>query len=315
MKTNGLIECNILDDSQTANVVAVAKALALPLRVEIIRQLFEKAMSITEIAKINRISNSTAIFHLRLLQEAGLITVEYAPSKKGMAQICYNDFLNVNFHLSEIKHDTTNFYTQSLPVGLYVAAQFDDYVRFATDSEIVRIGLHDIFNNKRQQAQLLWSKGGWVTYAFSNEFAQNAEVSELSVSLEICSEVAYYRDDWKSDIDFFINGIKLLTYTSPGDFGGRRGLLNPDWWQDNSTQYGLLKTISVTEKGVFLDNTIVNSDIALSDLNISDGNQILFTVRCDKTAEHYGGFNIFGKKFGNYPQDIVLTAAYKPIVK
>ena len=312
MNSSGHIEYNVLDITQTAKIVSAAKALALPLRVQIIRQLFEKAMSITEIAKTNHISVSTALFHLRLLQEAGLVIMEYAPSKKGMAQICYNDFLSVTFHLSEIRRDTTNFFTQAMSVGMYVAAQFDEYVRFATDSEIVRIGLHDVFNNKRQQAQLLWSKGGWVTYAFSNEFAQNAIVSELSVSLEICSEVAYYRNDWKSDIDFYINGIRLLTFTSPGDFGGRRGRLNPEWWQNNSTQYGLLKKISVTEEGVFLDDSPVNTAVTLSDLKISDGNRILLTIRCDKSSEHYGGFNIFGKTFGNYPQDIVLTAAFKP---
>ncbi len=311
MITNGLIQCDLLDESQKDKIVDVAKALALPLRVDIICQLFKKAMSVTEIAKVNGISNSTALFHIRILEKAGLIVVEYAPSKKGMAQICYNDFLNINFNLSKVTRNTTRFYTQSVPVGLYIAARFDDYIRFATDSEIVRIGLNDIFNNKRQQAQLLWTKGGWVTYAFSNEFAHDNDVSELSISLEICSEVAYYRNDWKSDIDFLINGVKLLTYTSPGDFGDRRGRLNPDWWQDNSTQYGLMKTISVTKQGVLLDNVIVNDAVTLHDLNLKKDNHIDFTVRCDKDSEHYGGFNIFGKSFGDHPQDIVLTAAYK----
>lgn len=311
MITSGIIDCNILDTTQTDKIVSVAKALALPIRVEIVRQLFDKPMSITEIARNNHISNSTAIFHIRLLHEAGLISVEYSPSKKGMVQICYNNFSKACFYLMQEKHETTNFYTQSLPVGLYVAAQFDEYVRFATKSEIVRIGLNDIFNNKRQEAELLWTKGGWVTYAFSNEFAQDTEVNMLSVSLEICSEISYYRNDWKSDIDFYVNGIKLLTYTSPGDFGDHRGLLNPDWWQNNSTQYGNLKTISVTEQGVFLDNILTNKEITLSKLRLNEGNSILFTISCDKNSEHYGGFNLFGKTFGNFPQDIVLTATYK----
>lgn len=309
----GLLHYNIFNRDQQENIVNIAKALSLPIRVEILRQLHTKPMSIVELAKTNGISNSTAIFHLKVLENANLISIQYAPSKKGMAQICFDDFIDIRFSLSDERPKAVDVYTQSVPVGLYVDAEFDDYVRFATNEEFLRISLNDIYNEKRQAAQLLWTKGGYVTYAFSNEFAQGTEVCELNLSLEICSETTYYRDDWKSDIDFYVNGIKLLTYTSPGDFGEQRGRLNPAWWADNSTQYGLLKTISVTPKGTFLDKVLVNPAVTVHDLALAQGNKILFTVSCEKGAEHYGGFNIFGKSFGNYPQDIVLTASYKKI--
>ena len=307
----GYFYYNLLDVNNSENITDIAKALSLPIRVEILRQLHKTPMSIVELAKANNISNSTVIFHLKILEKAKLITMQYAPDKKGKTQINFDNFIDIHFSISENRKSSVEIYSQSVPVGLYVDAKFDGYVRFATDKDFMRISLNDIYNEKRTEMQLLWTDGGYVTYAFSNEFAQNSEVYELNISLEICSETTYYRNDWKSDIDFYINGKKLLTYTSPGDFGEQRGRLNPEWWPDNNTQFGLLKTISVTSKGVFLDKVLVNPNITLSDLDIAQGNRILFSVGCDKNSKHYGGFNIFGKSFGNYPQDIILSASYK----
>ena len=48
----------------------------------------------------------------------------------------------------------------------------------------------------------------------------------------------------------------------------------------------------------------------LLDLNIDSGNRLNFSVYIKKNAYYVGGFNIFGKGFGNHPHDIVMNAVY-----
>ena len=74
---------------------------------------------------------------------------------------------------------------------------------------------------------------------------------EISFTFEICSETIYFNNNWPSDITVRVNGVELLTFTSPGDFGGRRGKYTPAYWPVTSTQFGLLKKIAVNNDGVF----------------------------------------------------------------
>ena len=138
------------------------------------------------------------------------------------------------------------------------------------------------------------------------------KVTELRFSMEICSETSYYKNNWKSDISFAVNGREIATYTSPGDYGGVRGKLNPDWWPNNLTQYGTLITLSITDEGTFLNNTPI-SKVALRDLALDEGNSILFSIYNKPDAKYYGGFNLFGQHFGNHEQSILLTAQTQPL--
>jgi len=51
------------------------------------------------------------------------------------------------------------------------------------------------------------------------------------------------------------------------------------------------------------------SDVGIKELNL---NQSFITIRIgvDKDAQHRGGMNIFGEKFGNYPQTFTLGLEY-----
>lgn len=198
---------------------------------------------------------------------------------------------------------------QSVPVGCYVNADFfSGGFRIAADGNpIVRFEVGEAFDPRRTQALLLWTEGGWVEYAFSNYFAKENIVRELRISLEICSETALYRNDWKSDVTFSVNGRELCTWTCPGDYGGTRGRLNPDWWPISVTQFGDLVTLTVNGEGTFL-NHVRAGDVNLADLKLGEGDRLLFSLGNKRDAVHVGGFNLFGRKMGNYEQDIVLTA-------
>ena len=69
-----------------------------------------------------------------------------------------------------------------------------------------------------------------------------------------------------------------------------------------------LITITINNDGVFLNNQLVNKKVTLDDLKLKNHNRLLFSLYNKLDAEFYGGFNLFGKGFGNHEQDIVLSA-------
>ena len=136
--------------------------------------------------------------------------------------------------------------------------------------------------------------------------------SEISFSFEICSEANYYNNNWPSDITLSINKTELCTFTSPGDFGGRQGKYTPEYWPITSTQFGMLKTLTINETGVYLDNQLVNQHITFQDLRLFEGSSIQLTIGIKDDAKYVGGINLFGKDFGDYPQAIVMQIKTTP---
>ncbi|MEI0736074.1 hypothetical protein VQ056_04475 [Paenibacillus sp. JTLBN-2024] len=78
-------------------------------------------------------------------------------------------------------------------------------------------------------------------------------LTDIRISLEICSEAPGYDENWPSDILFSVGGVEVCKWTSPGDFGSVRGKLTPLWWDQGSTQHGLLKTLWINADGTFMD--------------------------------------------------------------
>lgn len=103
--------------------------------------------------------------------------------------------------------------------------------------------------------------------------------------------------------------MEVGSWTSPADFGGERGVLTPQWWEEWNSQYGLLKVWQVNREGGFVDG-ITCSDVCLDDLGIMNGPFIPVRIGVKPDAHHAGGINIFGRHFGNYPQDLVLRLNY-----
>ncbi len=158
-------------------------------------------------------------------------------------------------------------------------------------------------------AQLLWFATGYVEYRFPKKLPPRATPQSLSLSTEICSEAAGHAEDWPSDITLWINNVEIGNWTSPGDFGEDRGLLNPDWWNSNNTQHGVLKVWQVTTNGSFVDGLPI-SPTTIDDLNILNSPYLTIRIGIKPDAEYKGGVNLFGRYFGNYPQDMVLRLVY-----
>ena len=118
-----------------------------------------------------------------------------------------------------------------------------------------------------------------------------------------------YRDPWKSDISVSLNGRLLGVWTSPCDCGGRRGKLTPAWWSELSTQFGFLKTWHVDAQGCFLDNKRI-SDVTLESLALWEDDFLSLRIEAAPDAANAGGLNLFGERFGDYAQPIVLRVGY-----
>jgi len=291
--------------------VELFKALGSQARLDILGLLAEGPKNINELVSVLGLAQPTVTKHVQQLEQCGLIESEYMPGQQGMQKRCklrYDRFL-VSFENlvgSDMKVEEV-----SMPIGLYTLANPSGTCGLANRDRMV--GFVDIpqafYDPARATAQILWMADGFVEYVFPCTLPSTADVRRLELMMEICAEAPNYDHDYPSDITVWINGVEIGTWTAPGDFGGKRGLLNPDWWIDHMTQYGAQKIWSVDQEGAYVDGTKV-SDTSLSRALVVPGQPISVRIGVKPDAEHPGGFNLFGSGFGNYAQDLVLRMHY-----
>lgn len=303
---------SIKNQDDYSKIAKICNALSSEVRLKMIEQLQHEPLTVPELAKKNFLSVSATVYNVNCLYESGIIDIVYHQAKGGSVRTCYRMLKDVYINLFlpyDLQDETEVSY--SMGVGQFVNCEGSTDCSFVTTEKLYHVSWNNVFIRERFDAQLFFSLNGTVTYAFPSNFATMHNCTELNISLEICSETFEYDNSWKSDITFWINGVELFTYTSPADFGGRRGLLNPNWWKLNASQHGELKVIKITGKGTFLDGELVNKNVTIDCLDLKSSPAVLFKLGNKPDAEYVGGFNIFGSKFGDYPQDIVLTAKYK----
>lgn len=113
-----------------------------------------------------------------------------------------------------------------------------------------------------------------------------------------------------SDITLSVNGVETGIWTSQGDFGGVRGRLTPEWWPIEQTQYGVLKRWRITMDGTYVDGEKI-SEVSLDNINLEANPHICMRLEVKEDARNVGGINLFGKRFGNYNQDLVMRTHYE----
>lgn len=286
-------------------------ALASEPRLRILELLSEQLLNMSEIAAALEMPLATAVMHAGVLERAGLITTERRPAKRGTQRVCARVYDSVLVQLPTQRRDDLTVLELSMPVGAYVDCQVSPTCGLASEGGI--IGFFDdpasFYEPERWGAQLVWFHHGYVEYRFPNRIPRGAQLTSLQVSLEVCSEAPLHHDDWPSDITVFINDTEVGTWTSPGDFGGQRGVLTPVWWGEQNSQHGLLKVWCVTHEGSFIDGLRL-SDVDLTALGLTDAAYISLRVAVHEDARRVGGVNLFGSRFGNYPQDIGLEVRF-----
>ena len=298
--------------SEIERLCSVAKALSSPVRVRMIALLSVRPMNVNELAEALELPVSTAALGVRQLEEAGLIHTEIQPGIRGAMKLCSRRVESVSMRLTPEMEDGVSALTLQLPIGSYSEAK-DIRPDCGLVSEHAWIGEANsprmFYHPDRLRAQLLWLHSGSLEYRFSLGEIDSSQVERLEFSMEISSNAPMYREDWKSDIDVSVNGRTLGCYISPGDYGGRRGRLNPSWWSDTSSQFGLLKTWRVDAAGSKLDGEFIGST-RLEDLRLAESEYIALRIGVRADAQHTGGINLFGEKFGDYAQGIVMRVGY-----
>lgn len=296
-------------------ITNIGKALSTPVRLDILNILKNTPRSLQEIASLLNIPLSSTAQHIKTLEKAGLVISENQPGTRGSMRVCvcsFNSFLLTSFNADVDSADKT--VSLEMPVGNYFDCWIAPIPTCGLADENGAIGAYDsaqtFYSPQRTNAQLIWFTKGYIEYRFPNILNQLLEIEEISFSLELCSEAAGFLEDWPSDITISINGVETVTYLSPGDFGARRGKLTPKAWANGATQYGLLKTFAVKKDGCYIDKQRIHSKITVDDLHLTASSHISFKIEIKENAEHIGGVNLFGEKFGDYPQGIIMAITY-----
>ncbi len=302
-------------EEDVATVERIFKGLASQPRLNILRSLHRNARSIHELADLLGMPTTTVVMHINTLEGAGLVRTELQPAKHGRQRICSRiHYDRLLIYLPRAHKLPTRPVDVSMPVGAYTECQVVPTCGLATANVIIGEvdRVNEFYDPARINAQLLWFKQGYVEYCFPNNLIKHAIPQSIQFSMEICSEAPTHADDWPSDITLWVNGIEIGTWTSPADFGKDRGLLTPKWWGEGSSQFGLLKMWRITTRGSYVDGSSI-SDVSLDDLQLSSQPYISMRIGIKEDALHVGGLNIFGREFGNYPQDIVMRVTYAEV--
>ena len=291
-------------------IVKISRALSVLDRVRILKSLLLRPKNLSDLSAELDIPVSSVSRHIDALNEAQLIFVNYQPGPKGHTKYCSQMVMSytVSLYAPRMRESQATEFVMEMPVGLYSHCHIK--APCGMTGKDGNLGAFDdlstFFLPERVNAECIWFDSGFISYNFPKP-SDGHDISEITFSFEICSETVYYNNNWPSDITVSVNDVEITTFTSPGDFGGRRGHYTPEYWPVTSTQFGILKTISVNAEGLFIDKTLVNSHITVSDLKLAVGNAIKLTIGIKEDAVHRGGLNLFGKNFGDYPQSIIMS--------
>jgi predicted transcriptional regulator len=306
---------NSLSDRSFVMVLAeengeTVRSLASPVRLHILRLLREHGpMNVNDIARALGLPQSTVATNVQMLERTALLRTETVKASKGQQKICSTPFDEIVIRLArpalERKEDLIEV---AMPLGLYTGCSVSAPCGLCSHDGV--IGLLDVpdtfLDPGRMQAALIWFSRGYVEYQFPNNAKlMQTEIGSLEFSLEMSSEVPGTNVDWPSDISLWVNGVKIGTWTSPGDYGDKRGAFTPRWWKLAGSQYGRLTTWQVTRGGTYMDGEKISA-VDLAQLDLANHRSIRLRVGIEDGARNPGGLNIFGRHFGNHDQDIVM---------
>lgn len=307
--TGKVLFLDLTNDSDTA--LTLLKALSSETRLAILAYLGDRPVNVNDIASALQIAPSSATTHIQILEKADLIRTELIPATHGLQKLCARTYDDVHIRLERVPANSVNSFSVTMPIGQYIDFEVHPTCGLATETGL--IGLLDtpatFYEPQHVFAQLLWFKYGYVTYRFPNHLPAGAQPMRLDISAEMCSEAPLHHLNWPSDITMWINGVEIGSWTSPADFGGERGLLTPNWWETKDSQYGLLKIWSVTPQGSCIDGKDMSS-VRIEDLRLAEKPFIEVRIGVKPDALNVGGLNLFGERFGNYPQPIVLKVDF-----
>jgi len=290
--------------------MAFLECLSSATRIKIIELLNDKPMNIGELADVLGVSSAIVTKHIQKMERAGIIATESATGKRGMQKVCSLQMDTVQLLFKTSKPEPQRSYSASIPVGHFIACDIKPTCGMVTTKKM--IGIVDdpryFADPDHVQARHIWFGSGYVEYRIPNYLLSNQTLERFEVSLEIASEAPGFNEQWPSDITFSVNGVEIGQWTCPGDFGSKPGVYTPQHFNLGS-QYGLLKTLSVTSEGSFIDGLRV-AEATIETIGVACGKDVVLRIASYESAEHCGGVSLYGRGFGNYDQDIEVKMYY-----
>lgn len=245
----------IVDTEKDANILKVSST---EIRIRILELLNGKKLNINEIARALNIPQFTAAVNIKVLEEAGLTKVGNKKGERGLQKLCSFQYsgIVVSFPSTTEEISQADLIEVEMLLGLYTKFDISSPCGLCSPEKIV--GFLDspdsFWNPKRVKAGLLWFGKGFVEYKFpNNALYKSKPLLKIEVIMELSSEILGTNRYWPSDITLWMNEVEIGTWTSPGDFGDKRGRFTPLWWKLEGSQYGLLKSWMVTEEGSFVE--------------------------------------------------------------
>jgi predicted transcriptional regulator len=257
-----------------------------------------------ELAEKLGVTQGAITVHIKTLASVGLIFIREERSGRGTRKRISLNRERIQVDLVWNVRDRV-IYEAPIPIGSFVKAGVKPPCGIASaDAMIGAVDVPSSFNlSEKTGAEILWITDGFVEYSIPLPPGLSGKIKKIEITMEISSEAPGTCEEWPSDISFVLNGKDVGTWTSPGDYGDMQGQLNPPWWDVNWNQYGLLKHLTVTGDGVYMD------DLRLSDCTVDEivgGDSSCLTIRfvAPENCKNPGGLTLFGEKFGNYRQPL-----------
>ncbi|WP_035444889.1 ArsR/SmtB family transcription factor [Atopococcus tabaci] len=286
-------------------------ALASETRLKIIELIQNKSLSIQDISSELGLSSAVITKHVNILEKADIIRSYSEKGIRGRLKMCQlNAYEVMLIFNNNYEAPNERMVEKSIPIGSYHDFHVSEPCGMASKQSLIgHIDNPDVFYYpEREKIQLIWFTSGHIAYFIPTYDIALDDLASLEISFEICAEYPGYNNRFKSDIAFSLNGIDLVTWTAPGDYGGRKGNYTPSWWE-LGTEYGELITLKVSDEGTFLNGLKV-SGCTLEEVLAVQKNALDFQITAPADTPNSGGLNLFGEHFGDYAQHIKVKYFY-----
>lgn len=292
----------------------VFKALGSEVRMKIVELLSERGeMNMNEIAAALELTNGALTAHIRKLEECGIIKTVTECTGHGNQKLCsmkvnqillsaakVEEMREIKVYETELRVGHFSDYSVSPPCGLASV-----YSQIGEENDARYFAHPD-----RLQAGMLWFSEGFVEYRIPNMLPQNQKISQLTFYFEISSDLVGETEENLADIMFYLNGQKLGSWITPGEYqGGGKGIYTPVWCSGREKQFGLLKMVVINKTGAYLDGLKI-SDIGLNKFQLDDQSELRFRFAAEDKSKYKGGIALYGSGFGNYNQGIRVRMHY-----
>ncbi len=290
-----------------AQILEVAKAINSDLRLRILEEVSRTQLSITQLVDVLGVAQPTVSINVQILESAGLVRTLLGSSREKVITRAYDSLV---FHLPvKAPSPSENIFEIDMPIGLFSNCKISSPCGLVGQKGV--IGFMDdpksfYLPDRIASSLIYFNEDGYLEYQLPNPLTQFNRLTSIIISAELCAEAPGFQQYYPSDITLSVNNVEIGTWTTPGDYGDRKGKHTPEWWNLGNTQYGDLTVWRVDETGCYINDHIC-SGTSINELNIGINLPVTARLEVKPDARNRKGMNLFGEGFGDYSQHIKVT--------